>query len=70
MQPEDNEGEAPQDNLERLRSHLKKDSLAERLVSARIGARATDPRPGLRKVMLDRIEELRRQYESLPDHET
>ena len=68
MQPEESDGETPQDNLERLRSHLKRDSLAEKLASARIEAGAAEPRPALRKVIMDRIEELRRGYE-LPNHE-
>ncbi len=66
MQSDENEGETPEDNLERLRSHLKKDSLAETLVSARIGAGAAEARPALRKVLTDRIEELKRGYD-LPD---
>jgi hypothetical protein len=64
---EQREEETPQDNLERLRSHLKKDSLAEKLASARIGAGAAEPSPALRKVLTERIDELRRGYE-LPDH--
>ena len=64
---EQSEEETPQDNLERLRSHLKKGSLAEKLASARIGAGAAEQSPALRKVLTDRIEELRRGYE-LPDH--
>ncbi|WP_194456909.1 hypothetical protein [Bradyrhizobium sp. CCBAU 53421] len=66
MQPEERDKETPQNNLERLKSHLKKDSLAEKLVSARIGAEGSDPRPALREVVMNRIEELRRGYE-LPD---
>lgn len=65
---EESEEESPHDNLERLRSHLKKDTLAEKLVSARIAAGAAELRPALRKVMTDRIEELRRGYE-LPDQQ-
>lgn len=55
--------EAPDNNLEQLKSHLKEDCLAEKLVSARIGAGAADPRPALRKVVTDRIEELRQENE-------
>lgn len=66
MQAEDIAQEAPQDNLERLATHLKKDSLAERLVRARTGAGA-DARATPRKVMMDRIEELKRAHD-LPDH--
>ena len=63
MQSDENQGETPQDNLERLKSHLKKVSLAEKLVSARIDAGPAESRPALRKVITDRIEELRRGYE-------
>lgn len=58
--------EKPQDNLARLKSHLKTGSLAERLVSARIDTRASDPHPNIRKVLTDRIEELRRAHD-VPD---
>jgi hypothetical protein len=60
--------EEPQDNLARLKSHLKAGSLAERLVSARIDAGASDPRPNIRKVLTDRIEELRRAHD-VPDQQ-
>ncbi|WP_438278920.1 hypothetical protein [Nitrobacter sp.] len=55
--------EEPQDNLARLKSHLKAGSLAERLVSARIDAGASDSRSNIRKVLTDRIEELRRAHD-------
>lgn len=58
----------PQENLERLRSHLKEGSLAERLASACINAGAPDPRPNIRKVLTDRIEELRRIHD-VPDQQ-
>lgn len=58
---------APQSNLERLRAHLTKDSLAEKLVTARVGAGSADPRPLLRTVILDRVDELKRKHDSLPD---
>ena len=47
--------EEPQDNLARLKSHLKAGSLADRLVSARIDAGASDARPNIRKVLTDRM---------------
>jgi hypothetical protein len=68
MQPEEDAGETQLDNLERLRSHLKNNTLAEKLVSARIAVGAAEVRPALRKVLTDRIEELRRGYE-LPDQQ-
>jgi hypothetical protein len=58
--------EEPQDNLARLKSHLKTDSLAERLVSARIEAGVSNSDLAMRQVLIDRIEELRRAYD-LPD---
>lgn len=60
--------EEPRNNLARLKSHLKAGSLAERLVSARIDAGASDPRPNIRKVLTDRIEELRRTHD-VPDQQ-
>jgi hypothetical protein len=65
----DDTQEDPQDNLARLKSHLKKDSFAETLVLARPGTGAIDPRPALRKVLLDRIEELRHAHEPMPDQQ-
>jgi hypothetical protein len=58
----------PQDNLARLKSHLKAGSLAERLVSARIDVGASDPRSNIGKVLTDRIEELRRAHD-VPDQQ-
>lgn len=61
--------EEPQDNLARLKSHLKAGgSLAERLVSARIDAGASDSRSNIRKVLTDRIQELRRAHD-VPDQQ-
>jgi hypothetical protein len=65
---EENAEATQQANLEQLRSHLKEGSLAEKLVLARIGTAAADPRPALRKVVLDRIEELKRGYEPVSDN--
>ena len=56
------------DNLARLKSHLKAGGLAESLVSARIDAGTSDPRPYIRKVLTDRIEELRRTHD-VPDQQ-
>jgi hypothetical protein len=58
----DSAEEDPQDNLAQLKSHLKTSSLAERLVSACIDAGASDPRPAVRKVLFERIEELRHSH--------
>ena len=57
-----------QDNLARLKTHLKAGSLADRLVSARIDAGASDALPNIRKVLTDRIEELRRTHD-VPDQQ-
>lgn len=55
----------PKSNLERLRAHLKKDSLAERLVAARIERR--DDAEALGNVIKARIEELGRKHDPVPD---
>jgi hypothetical protein len=67
MTKEPEEDGPPPTNLERLSSNLKKDSLAEKLVTARIAAGNDDPQPSLRKVILDRVEELKRKHEPVPD---
>jgi hypothetical protein len=55
-------------NLERLREHLPKDSLGERLVLAAVG---TDGAllPALRQVVSDRLEEIKRKHEPVPDQQ-
>ncbi len=58
-----------QSNLERLQENLTKDSLAGRLVAARIAAGPAAAGPQLRKVIADRLEELKRPYESVPDQQ-
>jgi hypothetical protein len=70
MDNEIEQTEAEPTNLERLQAHLKKDSLAEKLVTARIAAGNAEPLPGMRKVVLDRVEELKRKHESVPDQKT
>lgn len=67
--PKPAQGE-PQDNLTRLKSHLKTESLAEKLVSARISAGGADLQLAMHKVVMDRIEELRCAYESVPDQQS
>jgi hypothetical protein len=54
-------------NLERLRAHLKKDSLADRLVAARI--KRPDDADALGNVIKARIEELRRKHDPVPDQQ-
>lgn len=58
--------EESHDNFTRLKSHLKVGSLAERLVAGRIDAGVADSRRAIRKVLTDRIEELRRAHD-MPD---
>lgn len=50
-------------NLERLQSHLKKGSLAAKLVAARMIADERDVQVRLRQVVLDRLDELRRGHD-------
>jgi hypothetical protein len=56
-------------NLERLRGNLAKDSLGERLV---VAAQAGDAPvlPLLRQVIADRLEEIKRKHEPVPDQQT
>jgi hypothetical protein len=70
MADNDKQQEEPQSNLERLQSRLDKDSLAGKLIAARIAAGNGDPLPSLRGVILERVEELKRKYESVPDNKT
>lgn len=57
----------PKSNLERLRAHLKRDSLAERLVAAQIESR--DDADALGNVIKVHIEELRRKHDPVPDQQ-
>lgn len=56
-------------NLERLKSKLKKDSLAARLVSAQINAGPAAQQAALKKVISDRLNELRQGYVGIADHQ-
>ena len=55
-------------NFERLKNHLKKDGLAARLVSAQIGAGAAGGQAALRKVIADRVDEMRQEYGGTANH--
>ena len=57
----------PVSNLERLQGHLDKESLAGKLVAARIAAEDGDARATLRQVFLDRLQELKRKHGPVPD---
>ena len=70
MDNENEQTEAEPTNLERLHAHLKKDSLAEKLVAARFAAGNANPLPAMQTVVLNRVEELKRKHEPLPDQET
>jgi hypothetical protein len=52
----------PQSNFERLRTRLKKDGFAARLVNAQIDAGAAGEQAALEKVIADRMGELRQEY--------
>jgi hypothetical protein len=65
----DEQQAAPPSNLERLQAHLKQDSLAERLVAAGIAAGNAAPQPALRKVITDRLEEIKRKHDPVPDQQ-
>jgi predicted amino acid racemase len=57
-------------NLVRLKSHLKKDGLAVRLVTAQMSAGPAGQQAALKKVMSDRLNELRRGYAGTTDQKT
>lgn len=63
MSEEEQSEDEPQSNLARLQGHLKVGSLAAELVAARIAAGDGDPRPPLRKAMLDRIDALKAKHD-------
>lgn len=56
-------------NLERLQEHLAKGSLGERLVATAIAADDATPLPALRRVIVDRLEEIKRKHEPVPDQQ-
>jgi|SoiMethySBSTD1v2_1073268.scaffolds.fasta_scaffold52935_4 hypothetical protein len=56
-------------NLERLRGHLTKDSLAERLVVAAMAAEGAPLLPALHQVIAGRLEEIKRKHEPVPDQQ-
>jgi hypothetical protein len=58
---------APPTNFDRLKSRLKTDSLASRLVDARIKAVPADQEAVLKKVLSDRLNELRQGYAGTAD---
>lgn len=69
MSEEEQSEEKPQSNLSRLQGHLKEDSFAAELVAARIAAGDGDPRPLLRKAMLDRIDALKAKHDAVQNQQ-
>lgn len=68
MTDEEQQPAAPT-NLERLQEHLAKDSLGERLVAAAVAAGDTPLLSALRKVVADRLQEIKRKHEPVPDQQ-
>jgi hypothetical protein len=57
-------------NLQRLKDKLKKDSLAARLVEAQMSAKAGAEQAALKKVIVDRLDELRKKHAGPADQQT
>ena len=57
----------PQTNFERLQNRLKKDSLAAKLVAAYMGAAPAGQQAALKKVISDRLNELRQGHAGTTD---
>ncbi|MER8708940.1 hypothetical protein [Mesorhizobium sp. M0220] len=69
MSEEEQSEEMPQSNLSRLQGHLKEGSLGAALVAACIAAGDGDPRPLLRKAVLDRIDALKAKHDPVQDQQ-
>jgi hypothetical protein len=59
----------PLTNLERLKKELKKDSLAARLVEAQMSAKPGAEQAALKRVIADRLDELRKKYAGPANHQ-
>ena len=59
----------PQTNFERLIAHLRKDSLAEKLVSAYAEAEQDNAVQAIKDVMASRLDELKRNYDAPEDQQ-
>jgi ribose 5-phosphate isomerase len=59
---------SPPTNFERLKQKLKKDSLAARLVEAQMTVGTGAGQTALRKVVADRLDELRKKHGGPADH--
>lgn len=57
-------------NLQRLKDKLKKDSLAIRLVEAQMSTEAGGRQAALKKVIADRLDELRKKHAGAAGHQT
>ena len=58
-----NEVDQPTTNFERLFAHLKKGSLAAKLVGTQVDPDNQEPSEALNKVILDRLDQVRREYD-------
>jgi len=67
MNTEAQKDAVPASNLERLREHLKKDTLADRLVSAGIATTPAERKAAFEKVIGDRLAELKKKHEPVQD---
>lgn len=54
-------------NFERLLSHLQADTLAARLVSSQIDLQGQQPDAALKKIIVDRLEEVTQEHERSSD---
>jgi hypothetical protein len=63
-------GADPPSNFDRLKSRLKKDRLAARLVDAHMSAGSDGQEAALKKVISDRVDELRQGYAGTSDQNT
>lgn len=60
---------ALQSNFDRLITHLRKDSLAEKLVSAYATTDRQGTAQAVKDVMTTRLDELKREYDAPADHQ-
>jgi hypothetical protein len=60
---------SPPTNLQRLKDKLKKDSLAAWLVEAQMSAKAGAEQAALKKVIADRLDELRKKHAGPADQQ-
>ena len=61
------EADQPKTNFERLLAHLRESSLAAKLVATQVDPENEEPSEALSKVILDRLDQVRREYEQPSD---